>query len=58
VDGGGLLVGGCGIFFSQAPAMEDPDATYEDGGFEGQAEEGVCPAAMVLEGCDGAANGP
>ena len=38
--------------------MEEPDRAYDDGGFEGKAEEGVGPSAMVLEGGDGALDGP
>ncbi len=38
--------------------MEEPDGADDGGGFEGQAEEGVGHAAMVLEVCDGAANRP
>ena len=38
--------------------MEEPDGANEDGCFEGDAEEGVGPAAMVLEAGDGAVDGP
>jgi hypothetical protein len=38
--------------------MGQPDDAYDDGGFDGQADEGVGPAAMVLEGGDGAFDGP
>ena len=53
----GLLVG-LRAFSAQAPAMVEPYETYDYGCFEWQADEGVGPAAMMLEVCDGAANQP
>lgn len=43
---------------SHSPTMYEPDEAYNDSGFEGQAEQGVGPSAMVLKGCDGALDGP
>ncbi len=63
VGGGGVegLVGDgvrMGLFSVRAPAVEEPDGADDDGGFERYADEGVGDAAVVLEGCDGAAYGP
>jgi DNA ligase (NAD+) len=64
-DGGGAFAG-CGLVgldrlgagAAGSPAMDEVDGGYDDCGFEGQAEEGVGPAAMVLEGGDGTVDGP
>ena len=45
---------GCATF---APVVEEIDEGDDEGGFELEAEEGVGPAAVMLEGGDGAADG-
>jgi hypothetical protein len=38
--------------------MEEPDSSDDDCGLEWNAEKGVSPSAMMLEGSDGAIDGP
>ena len=38
--------------------MKEPDGADEDRGLKWEAEKGVGPAAMVLEGCDGTVDRP
>ena len=47
-----------GLASFHAPAMEEPDRAHDAGGFKRQADEGMRPSAMMLEGGDGAAKGP
>ncbi len=61
--GGGWVVwfGGDGllrVFSVGAPAVEEPDSSDDNCGFEWYADKCVGDAAMVLEGCDGAVDGP
>ena len=54
----GALGGLLGCSSTGAPAMEEPDSADDDRGLEWDAEEGVGPSAMMLEGGDGAFDGP
>src|SRR5260370_40615059 len=47
-----------GAFPMGAPAVEEPDSADDNRGLKWQAEEGVSPSAMMLEGCDGAVDRP
>ncbi len=38
--------------------MEEPDSTNNEGGLEWNAKKGMGPSAMMLEGSDGAVDGP
>ena len=55
VDGSGLLEGTVSL---HTPLVEEPEGGGDDGGFEGDAEEGVGEAAVVLECGDGSFDGP
>jgi hypothetical protein len=53
----GAGFGVCGAAL-QTPAMEEPESADDYGCFEGEADEGVGPSAVVLEGGDGAFEEP
>lgn len=57
-NGGDAFSWQSGGIATGAPAVDEPDGTDYDGCFEGKADEGVGPAAMVLEGSDGTVDGP
>ena len=47
-----------GVVLDGCASDERARSADDDCGFEGQAEEGVGPSAMMLEGGDGAVDGP
>src|SRR5437879_8702311 len=55
--GTGRLAGGGGGP-TRAPAVEEPDSAGDDRGLKWEAEERVGPSAVMLEGSDGAVDGP
>ena len=59
-DWHGLLgwVNGFIFLSAQTPAMEQPYGSDDESRFQWQAKEGVGPAAMVLEACEGSSDRP
>ena len=47
-----------GLFASSAPEVEEPEGSDDDGSFQGDTDEGVSPASMMLERGDWAVGRP